>query len=161
MSRINCPELSTKTVTAEAAARHIDNGQRVAMSGFTGSGYPKAVPGAVAARARAAHARGDDFRIELWTGASTAPELDGVLAEANAVSKRLPFQSDPAMRASINSGDTEYVDTHLSHSAQQAWFGFYGNLDVAVVEVAAILPNGSSGARQLGRELEDLARSGR
>ena len=22
------------------------------------------------------------------------------------------------------------------------WFGFYGNLDVAVVEVAAILPNG-------------------
>ncbi|UZD63337.1 acetyl-CoA hydrolase/transferase family protein [Brevibacterium sp. JSBI002] len=142
MSRITCPELSTKTVTAEAAARHIDNGQRVAMSGFTGSGYPKAVPGAVAARARAAHDRGEDFRIELWTGASTAPELDGVLAEANAVSKRLPFQSDPAMRASINSGDTAYVDTHLSHSAQQAWFGFYGNLDVAVVEVAAILPNG-------------------
>ena len=80
MSRITCPELSTKTVTAEAAARHIDNGQCVAMSGFTGSGYPKAVPGAVAARARAAHDRGEDFRIELWTVASTAPELDGVLA---------------------------------------------------------------------------------
>ena len=142
MSRITCPELSTKIVTADVAARHIDNGQRVAMSGFTGSGYPKAVPGAVAARAQAAHEKGADFRVELWTGASTAPELDGVLAEANAVSKRLPFQSDPAMRSSINAGDTAYVDTHLSHAAQQAWFGFYGNLDVAVVEVAAILPNG-------------------
>ena len=47
----------------------------------------------------------------------------------------------PGKRKSINAGDTEYVDTHLSHSAQRS-FGFYGNLDVAVVEVAAILPNG-------------------
>ena len=69
MSRITCPELSTKIVTADVAARHIDNGQRVAMSGFTGSGYPKAVPGAVAARAQAAHEKGADFRVELWTGA--------------------------------------------------------------------------------------------
>ena len=110
------------------------------MSGFTRSGYPKSVPGAIAEQARREHDEGRDFGIELWTGASTAPELDGVLAEAGAVSKRLPFQSDPAMRKSINAGDTEYVDTHLSHSAQQAWFGFYGNLDVAVVEVAGIRP---------------------
>ena len=142
MSRISCPTLSPRVVTAAEAATHITHGDRVAMSGFTGSGYPKAVPGAVAEHARAEHEAGRDFRIELWTGASTAPELDGVLAEAGAVSKRLPFQSDPAMRRSINDGDTEYIDTHLSHSAQQAWFGFYGDLDVAVVEVAAILPGG-------------------
>lgn len=42
----------------------------------------------------------------------------------------------------INDGSVDYVDVHLSHSAQQAWFGFYGRLDVAVVEVAAVLPNG-------------------
>ncbi|WP_193101808.1 acetyl-CoA hydrolase/transferase family protein [Brevibacterium aurantiacum] len=142
MSRITCPDLSSRVVTADKAAVHIGHGDRVAMSGFTGSGYPKSVPGAIAEQARREHDEGRDFGIELWTGASTAPELDGVLAEAGAVSKRLPFQSDPAMRKSINAGDTEYVDTHLSHSAQQAWFGFYGNLDVAVVEVAAILPNG-------------------
>ncbi|WP_309132546.1 acetyl-CoA hydrolase/transferase family protein [Brevibacterium sp.] len=142
MSRITCSELSQKITTAAAAAAEIKDGDRVAMSGFTGSGYPKVVPGAIADRARCAHDRGEDFAVELWTGASTAPELDGVLAEVGAVSKRLPFQSDPAMRRSINAGDTEYVDTHLSHSAQQAWFGFYGKLDVAVVEVAAILPNG-------------------
>ncbi|GAA3826351.1 acetyl-CoA hydrolase/transferase family protein [Brevibacterium ammoniilyticum] len=142
MSRISCPTLIPRVTTAAEAAAHISAGDRVAMSGFTGSGYPKAVPGALAAHAEAEHAAGRDFAIELWTGASTAPELDGILAEAGAVSKRLPFQSDPRMRRSINDGSTEYIDTHLSHSAQQAWFGFYGSLDVAVVEVAAILPNG-------------------
>ena len=55
MSRITCSELSSKIVTAEAAAVHIDNGDRVAMSGFTGSGYPKVVPGAVAEQARTEH----------------------------------------------------------------------------------------------------------
>lgn len=134
--------LESKIVSADVAAAHIQHGDRVGMSGFTGAGYPKEVPGALAARAQAAHARGEEFSIDLWTGASTAPELDGVLAAADAVHKRLPFQSDPALRAAVNSGKVEYIDTHLSHSAQQAWFGFYGTLDVAVIEVAAILPNG-------------------
>lgn len=142
MSRITCPVLAQRAAGAQDASALINDGDRVGMSGFTGSGYPKAVPTALAARARRAHDAGEDFRIELLTGASTAPELDGVLAEASAVRRRTPFQSDPVMRRAINSGEIEYIDTHLSHSAQQTWFGFYGNLDVAVVEVSAILPNG-------------------
>lgn len=142
MSRITCPVLRQKITNAKEAASFIHHGHRVAMSGFTGAGYPKQIPEAVARTAQAAHRSGDDFGIELLTGASTAPELDGVLAAAGAVTKRLPFQSDPTMRERINSGATEYVDTHLSHAAQQAWFGFYGTIDVAVVEVAAVLPNG-------------------
>lgn len=142
MTRITCPVLSSKVTSAEEAATYINDGDRVGVSGFTGAGYPKAVPAAIAENAKAAQERGEDFGIELFTGASTAPELDGVLAEAGAIRKRLPFQSDPALRKAINTGATEYVDTHLSHSAQQAWFGFYGNIDVAVVEVAAVLPNG-------------------
>ncbi|WP_022872677.1 acetyl-CoA hydrolase/transferase family protein [Nesterenkonia alba] len=142
MSRITCPVLSTKVTTADEAASFISDGDRIGMSGFTGSGYPKAVPSALAERAREAHARGESFGVELLTGASTAPEADGVLAEAGAIRKRTPFQSDPALRKAINTGQTEYVDTHLSHSAQQAWFGFYGDITVAVIEVSAILPNG-------------------
>ncbi len=142
MSRIDCPVLSTRVATAEDAAAHIRPGDAVGISGFTGAGYPKAVPAALAARIEAAHARGEDFRVQLWSGASTAPEVDGVLARAHGLSKRLPYNSDPALRALINDGEVEYVDTHLSHSAQHMWFGFYGPLDVAVVEVAAILPNG-------------------
>lgn len=142
MSRITCPVLSTRVTTAEAAAEQIHPGDNVGMSGFTGAGYPKAIPTALHDRLVAAHDRSEDFRIGLWTGASTAPDADGVLAEARGVSSRLPYNSDPTMRRLINSGEVDYVDAHLSHSAQHMWFGFYGNLDVAVVEVAAVLPNG-------------------
>ncbi len=142
MARITCPVLSARVTTAEAAAEVIRPGDSVGISGFTGAGYPKAVPGALARRMAAAHERGEEFRIGLWSGASTAPEVDGVLASVHGIDKRLPYNSDPTLRALINAGEVDYVDTHLSHSAQHMWFGFYGNLDVAVVEVAAILPNG-------------------
>lgn len=142
MSRITCPILQGKVTSAERAAEFIHHEDSVGMSGFTGAGYPKLVPSALAERMAAAHARGENFQIGLWTGASTAPEADGVLAAVNGVSKRLPYNSDPTMRALINAGDVDYIDAHLSHSAQNMWFGFYGNLDVAVVEVAAILPHG-------------------
>jgi len=141
-SRIDCPVLSGRVVDAEEAAAHIRPGDAVGISGFTGAGYPKAVPTALARRMEAAHTRGEAFRVQLWSGASTAPEADGVLATAGGISKRLPYNSDPVLRRLINDGEVEYVDTHLSHSAQHMWFGFYGPLDVAVVEVAAILPHG-------------------
>jgi succinyl-CoA:acetate CoA-transferase len=140
--RITCPVLSSKVTTAEEAAGLIRHGDNVGMSGFTGAGYPKAVPGALATLMHAAHTRGDEFRIGLWTGASTAPDADGVLAEAHGIARRMPYNSDPILRREINSGEVEYVDAHLSHSAHQMLFGFFGHLDVAVVEVTAALPDG-------------------
>jgi succinyl-CoA:acetate CoA-transferase len=142
MTRVLSPQLQQRITTADQAATYVRHGDNVGMSGFTGAGYPKALPAALAARMQDAHGRGEDFRIGLWTGASTAPDADGVLAEAHGVSTRLPYNSDPTLRALINSGEVDYVDAHLSHSAQHMWFGFYGNLDVAVVEVTAILPDG-------------------
>lgn len=142
MTRVLSPQLQQRITTAEQAATFVRHGDNVGMSGFTGAGYPKALPAALAARMTDAHGRGEDFRIGLWTGASTAPDADGVLAEAHGVSTRLPYNSDPTLRALINAGEVDYVDAHLSHSAQHMWFGFYGNLDVAVVEVTAILPDG-------------------
>ncbi len=142
MPRITCPVLAGKVTTAEEATAHIHHGDSVGISGFTGAGYPKAVPGALTRRIAEAHERGEEFSIALWSGASTAPEVDGALASVHGVHQRLPYNSDPTMRALINTGEVDYVDTHLSHSAQHMWFGFYGPLDVAVVEVAAVLPNG-------------------
>ena len=141
-ARITCPTLAAKVVSADEAVKHIYPGDRVGISGFTGAGYPKAMPSALAARMKAAHERGEDFRIALWSGASTAPDADGVLAEADGISSRLPYNSDPILRAEINAGEVDYLDAHLSHSAQHMWFGFYGNLDIAVVEVTAILADG-------------------
>ena len=141
-SRI-APAFRSKLMSADDAAALVPHGAHVGMSGFTGSGHPKAVPGALARRIERAHARGEQFRIGVWTGASTAPELDGALAKVNGVELRLPYQSDPVTRERINSGAMDYIDIHLSHVAQFAWFGFLGHLDVALIEVAAILPDGS------------------
>jgi succinyl-CoA:acetate CoA-transferase len=140
--RVRNPALKTKVMSAEAAAELIPAGANVGMSGFTGAGYPKAVPQALARRIERLHAAGEAFRIGLWTGASTAPELDGALAKVHGIEMRLPYQSDPTVRQQINAGQMQYTDIHLSHVAQLAWFGFLGHLDVAVVEVAGILPDG-------------------
>ena len=141
-SRIQHEGLRQRLMTAEAAAALIPSGANVGMSGFTGAGYPKAVPQALAARIGRLHAEGQAFRIGLWTGASTAPELDGALAQVDGVGLRMPFQSDPVGRARINAGEMEYTDIHLGQVAQYVWFGYFGKLDVAVVEVAGILPDG-------------------
>ncbi len=77
------------------------------------------------------------------TGASTAPELDGALAKADGIAMRMPFQSDPDARNRINEGKLDYIDIHLSHVAQHVWFGFYGEIDTAVIEVSAIREDGS------------------
>ena len=79
-SRIQHPGLLQKVMSAAEAAALIEPGSNIGMSGFTGAGYPKALPEALAARIEAEHAAGHPFRVSVWTGASTAAELDGALA---------------------------------------------------------------------------------
>lgn len=141
-SRVLHPGLQRKITSADQAAALIRHGDHVGMSGFTGAGYPKLVPAALARRIETAHAAGDPFRVGVWTGASTAPELDGALAKASGIEMRLPYQSDATCRQRINSGEMDYLDMHLSHVAQMVWFGFLGQLDVAVVEVAGVREDG-------------------
>ena len=142
MSVIRNQALKSKVMSAEDAAALIPNGANVGMSGFTGSGYPKVVPQALAAKMEAAREAGDPFRISVWTGASTGPELDGELAKADGIEFRLPYNSDPIAREKINSGKMEYLDMHLSQVAPVAWQGFLGPLDTALVEVAGITEDG-------------------
>ena len=141
-SRVLNPALRSKIMTSSEAAELIPAGSNVGMSGFTGAGYPKAVPAALAQRINALRTAGEKFKISIWTGASTAPELDGALASVDGIEMRLPYQSDPACRSRINAGEMEYVDIHLSQVAQFVWFGFFGKLDVAIVEVTGILEDG-------------------
>ncbi|MFZ0570779.1 MAG: acetyl-CoA hydrolase/transferase family protein [Rhodomicrobium sp.] len=141
-SRVLCPAFKNKIMTASEAAALIPAGANVGMSGFTGSGYPKEVPAALAHRIEALHAAGEKFKIGVWTGASTAPELDGALASVDGIELRLPYQSDPTCRKRINAGELDYIDIHLSQVAQFVWFGCFGKLDVSVVEVAGTLEDG-------------------
>ena len=135
--------LAGKVMSADEAAAFIEPGHHVGMSGFTGFGHPKAVPGALVRRVAEATARGDRFAVSVWTGSSTAPELDGALAAVDGIDLRMPYQSDPVTRAKINAGSLGYLDVHLSHVAQMVREGFFGPLDVAVVEVAGITADGA------------------
>lgn len=141
-SRIECDSMRSKVMSAEAAADLIKPGSNVGASGFTGSGYPKAVPTALAAKITKLAEQGQAFKINLWTGASTGPELDGSLAEANGIDFRMPFQSDPALRNRINAGDANFFDNHLSQAVPVAASGVMGPLDTALIEVTAIRKDG-------------------
>jgi succinyl-CoA:acetate CoA-transferase len=142
LSRILHPAARNKVMSAAEAAALISPGAHIGMSGFTGTGYPKAVPAALVARISDARAHGNPFTVGVWTGASTAPELDGALAAVDGIELRMPYMSDPITRSKINAGLMDYVDVHLSHVAQMVWEGFFGHLDIALVEIAGITASG-------------------
>jgi succinyl-CoA:acetate CoA-transferase len=108
-NRIRRPELLDRIMSAAEAASLIKDGMIVGMSGFTRAGDAKAVPYAMAERAKS-----DPFQITLITGASLGHDIDRVLTEAKVLARRMPFQSDPVLRAAINRGEVMFVDQHLS-----------------------------------------------
>src|SRR5271165_4460212 len=141
-TRVLNSALAQKIMSAEEAAALIKSGDQIGMSGFTGSGYPKVVPIELAHRIADAHIHGQKFQVSVFTGASTGPELDGALAMAGGIHLRLPYQSDPETRKRINAGEMDYMDIHLSHVAQFVEYGFLGKLNVALIEVTAVLEDG-------------------
>lgn len=129
-------------LTAEEAAAMIGNGSTIGFSGFTAAGAAKAIPRALAAKARAEHQAGREFKVGVLTGASTGPSLDGALAEAEAISFRTPYQSNATLRKQINSGQVKFFDMHLSLLPQVVRYGFLGPIHWAVVEAADVTPGG-------------------
>ena len=109
-----------KRMSADEAAEIIQHDQMVAFSGFTPAGSPKALPAAIARRADELHA----------------------LSAADAVSWRAPYQTASGLRQKINQGQVKFVDLHLSEVAQMVNYGFFGEIDVAVIEASAIAPDG-------------------
>ncbi|WP_064709934.1 acetyl-CoA hydrolase/transferase family protein [Rhizobium bangladeshense] len=131
--RLRNTRLWDRIVDAAEAARLITDGMTVGMSGFTRAGEAKAVPLALAERARR-----DPLKITLMTGASLGHNLDSTLTEAHVIARRMPFQSDPVLRRAINAGEVMFVDQHLSETAEFLRSGQLAPVDVAVVEATAI-----------------------
>jgi succinate CoA transferase len=129
-------------LTAQEAAELVHDGQTVGFSGFTPAGAAKAIPRAIAERAKQEHAAGRPFKIGVITGASTGDSLDGALAEAKAVAWRTPYQSNAALRKSINAGETHFFDMHLSLLQQWVRYGFLGKVHLAIVEAAEVTADG-------------------
>ncbi len=137
--RLRCKELEKKVMSANEAAEFFKDGMVVGASGFTPAGYPKAVPLAIAERAE----KGDKIGLTLITGASVGEELDGALAKSGVMKRRYPYQTNTECRNGINNGAVKYADMHLSHTPQWVKYGFFGKMDIALVEAVAITEEGN------------------
>ncbi len=137
-ARLRCDEALALVTSAEAAAQLVKDGMTVGVSGFTPSGYPKAVPLALAERGK----NGEKLKIDLYTGASVGPEIDTALTEAGLIRKRMPYHTNATIRGKINEGEIEYVDLHLSQMPQYVNYGALNKIDVAIVEGLAITEDG-------------------
>lgn len=137
--RIRNVDLRSKFMSPGEAAALIENGMLIGTSGFTVVGYPKAFPLALAKRAE----EEKDLRISIITGASVGDEMDGALARAGIVDRRYPYQTNKSMREAINAGNVKYVDMHLSEVSYWIKHNYFGKIDFAVVEAAAIDEDGN------------------
>ena len=134
--------MALKFISAEEAASLIKHDDNVGFSGFTHAGCPKVVPVEIAKRAEAEHAKGNPFKIGVFTGASTGDSIDGSLARAKAIKFRTPYQTNKDMREALNRGEFDFFDLHLSQLAQEIRYGFIGTINVAIVEAADVTENG-------------------
>jgi acyl-CoA hydrolase len=128
--------------SAEEAAELISHGASLGIGGFTDPGCPHAVPRALAKRARDFHERGKPFRVRILSGAEAGPGVDVDLVQADAVSFRMPYQGEKTCRDAINQGKIDFADVHLSHCSQQLVEGFFGKIDLAVIEASDISDDG-------------------
>ena len=129
-------------ITAQEAAEYVKHGDNLGISGFTAAGTPKVVPAAIAEKAEREHAAGREFKVNLFTGASTNDATDGALTRANAIDKRTPYQGSGDLRAGANKQQLNYFDLHLSELAQKIRQGTYGKIDVAIIEAQSVTDEG-------------------
>lgn len=153
--RIQCPELMAKVVPVEEAVKHVKHGDVLGISGFTKSGDPKVF---LPALAKHLAATAPDTRISLLSGASLAEEVENPIAPFLAA--RGPYMSSGASRKLIHAGKMDFFDQHLSVFARGMMYGFYGDVDVAVIEISHIRPDGSLIlSSSVGVSVEALARA--
>lgn len=85
-------------ITAAEAAAMINNGDTLGLSGFTAPGNPKAILEEVGHKAAREHEAGREFKVNIFTGASTSDHVDGILSRNNAINMRAPYQNTPDLR---------------------------------------------------------------
>lgn len=136
-SRIRCSKLLNRVCPAEEAAAFIQNGMTVAMGGYTSSGYPKAVARELVRRRQ----QGEELKIHLLSGANVGP-LDRLLSSQEIIGRRTPMLEDKTLAAQVNAGKVHYVEQQMNRLPRLTTGGFFGKIDVVVVEALCITEDG-------------------
>uniref|UniRef100_A0A8H7XP96 Acetyl-CoA hydrolase n=1 Tax=Psilocybe cubensis TaxID=181762 RepID=A0A8H7XP96_PSICU len=114
--RVRRPALLKRLMTAEELAPLFNIG----WSGFTGVGYPKTVPTAIANHIEANNLQDDPAtkkKFNLFVGASVGPEVEDRWARLNMIARRYPHQVGKDIAKGINAGRIEFADKHLSSAS--------------------------------------------
>lgn len=117
--------------SAESAAEQVSDDATIGISGFGSVGYPKLIPEALAASDR-------DRSLTIISGGSVGEEVDKKMVEAGVIARRYPYQATREARKAVNDGEIEFHDTHISSLGDDAMFGYFGNIDLAIVEAIAV-----------------------
>jgi acyl-CoA hydrolase len=155
--RVECKELLAKVMPVEEAVKLVPPNQAttIGISGFTKSGEPKLF---LPSLAKYLAKEGPETKLSLFSGASLSEEVEGPLAPY--IIRRGPYMSSSASRKLIHSGRMDFTDVHLSAFGRNLMYGFYGDIDLAVVEVSRIRPNGSVVlSSSVGMSCEALAKA--
>ncbi|KAJ5819983.1 hypothetical protein N7474_005574 [Penicillium riverlandense] len=146
-SRVRRPSYLKKLMKAEDLVHHFPHGSYIGWSGFTGVGYPKKVPAALADHVQENNLQGK-LKYSLFVGASSGAETETRWAELDMIERRSPHQVGKAISKGINEGIIKFFDKHLSMFPSDLIYGYYTlnkaqpKLDVAVVEASAITEDG-------------------
>lgn len=94
-------------VDPNTAAEGIAADATILVSGFGSVGYPKAVPLALASLDR-------DLSLTIVSGGSVGEEIDIALVEADAITRRYPYQARLPIREATNDGKIAFNDRHIA-----------------------------------------------
>lgn len=106
---------------------------------ITIAGYPKAVAGVLAERAR----KGERLDLTVYSGASPDEEFDSELARVGAFRARMPYQTNKDLRNAINAGEVSYHDVPPGQMPVWVKNKFLRPVDVAIIEATAMDENGN------------------
>jgi len=153
--RVRRPSYFNKLADPADLAPLFQHDDYIGFSGFTGVGYPKMVPTAIADRLEAGNLQADPAtkqRFNLFVGASCGPEVEDRWAKMDMIARRSPHQVGKEIAKSINTGRTEFADKHLSMFPQDLQYGYYSlnkkngdpskPLNWAIVEASCITEEG-------------------
>jgi acetyl-CoA hydrolase len=146
-SRVKRPSYLNKLAKAEDLVDLFPHGSYIGWSGFTGVGYPKKVPTALADHVEKNKLEGK-MKYSLFVGASSGAETENRWAALDMIERRSPHQVGKEIAKGLNTGRIKFFDKHLSMFPQDLVNGWYtldkpsGKLDVAVIEASAITENG-------------------
>ncbi|KAF9037017.1 hypothetical protein BDZ89DRAFT_1090770 [Hymenopellis radicata] len=151
--RIKRPAYLSKLAQASDLAPLFQNDDYIGWSGFTGVGYPKAVPTVRPEFSASFEPGHQEEKFNLFVGASCGPEVEDRWARMDMIERRYPHQVGKEISKGINEGRINFSDKHLSMFPQDLVYGYYSlkkkhgdpnkPLNWAIVEATAIEEDGS------------------